>query len=196
MTKLLSLISGGIDSPVAACLALEQGNEVLFVHFVNEPFTDSRNKQKVFDLLSFISKKFNKKLKLFLVDHGLALKEFSSFSNEKFLCVFCKRQMLRISSKIAKKENCAALLMGDSLGQVASQTLFNLSAINPASSINVSRPLIGFDKIEIESLAKNLVLMKFQFNLQCVVLLFLNNQVQNQVLKFLKLKKKSLICKN
>lgn len=152
--KAIMLLSGGIDSPVAMALALEQGIDLIACHFVNYPFADDRDQKKVMQLLELFGKRFNKKIKLYLVPHGSNLTEFARKCERKIGCVLCRRMMLRVASKIAEKENASAIITGESLGQVASQTLDNLKTEFQAASLPLIRPLIGLNKQEIENLAK------------------------------------------
>lgn len=152
--KLLLLISGGIDSPVAGALALQQKFELSAVHFHNHPFTDEKNKQKAIDALRILSKRFNKPINLYIINHGKSLVEIAKNCDRKLNCVLCRRMMLRVAEKIAEQENCKALLTGESLAQVASQTLWNLQAEHSATNLQIVRPLLGLDKLEIERLGR------------------------------------------
>lgn len=152
--RVLSLISGGIDSAVSTGVALEKGCEVIAVHFYASPFADEQSKEKSKKILRILGEKFGKRIKFIVVKHGEAQKEIADKCDRKYTCVLCRRQMLRTASEIAKKEGCDALITGESLGQVASQTLPNLSAEHNAASIVVLRPLLGLDKAEIEQTAR------------------------------------------
>jgi thiamine biosynthesis protein ThiI len=152
--KAIILLSGGIDSPVAMALALEKGIDLIACHFVNYPFADDRDQKKVLQLTELFSKRFKKKIKLYFIPHGPSLAEFARKCERKIGCVLCRRMMLRVANKIAVKENASAIITGESLGQVASQTLDNLKAEFEASSLPLIRPLIGLNKQEIENLAK------------------------------------------
>ena len=152
--KIVALLSGGIDSPVATALALQKGLEVIAVHFQNYPFSDRKGEEKAIAIAQILAKKFHKKIKFFLVPHGETHKAILQKCEIRYSCVLCKRFMLRIAGKIAGQEKAQALLMGDSLGQVASQTLHNLLAEKSAVAVPVVRPLLGLDKIEIEKLAR------------------------------------------
>ncbi|MDO8647730.1 MAG: 7-cyano-7-deazaguanine synthase [Candidatus Diapherotrites archaeon] len=152
--KLLLLISGGIDSPVAGALALKAKHELVAVHFHNTPFTDELNKQKAIDALKILAKKFGKTIKLYIIPHGFSLTSIAKNCDRKMNCVLCRRIMLRVASRIAEQEGCGALLTGESLAQVASQTLWNLEAEHSAASKIIVRPLLGMDKSEITELAR------------------------------------------
>lgn len=153
-TKIVSLLSGGIDSPVALALALEQGCEAVAVHFQNYPFSDRKGEEKAKTIAGILAKRFKTKIKFVLAPHGETHKAILQNCETRYSCVLCRRFMLRIASKIAEQENASALLTGESLGQVASQTLHNLAAEKAAATVPVLRPLLGLDKIEIEKLAK------------------------------------------
>jgi thiamine biosynthesis protein ThiI len=153
--KLLSLLSGGIDSPVATYLMLRRGDQCVALHFDNQPFTDESQLEKAKDLVGRL-KEYSSEIPLYIVPHGKTQIEFARHAIRKFGCVFCRRMMLRIGEKIARKEECEALLTGESLGQVASQTLPNIRVEEEAVDIPILRPLIGFDKLEIERIAKEI----------------------------------------
>jgi len=150
MAKILSLVSGGIDSAVASVLALEQGLDIEILHFETRPLGNARGLEKTKKLARLLEKKFGKKIKVMVAPHGPTLFEIAKNCERKYACVLCRRMMMRIASRIAKKQGCSALLTGESLGQVASQTLFNLNAEHSASKMPIMRPLLGMDKLEIE----------------------------------------------
>jgi len=149
--KALLLLSGGIDSPVAGHLIARQGLEVLAVHFSLEPITD--------DAAAVKSRRLAERLgisKLVVVIVGPAFAEIAKVCDLRLYFVLSKRLMVRIAEAIARREGCAYLLTGESLGQVSSQTLQNLRAIDAASSFVVLRPLIGFDKEETVRIAREI----------------------------------------
>ncbi len=149
--RALLLLSGGIDSPVAGHLIARQGLEVLAVHFSLEPITD--------DAAAVKSRRLAERLrlsKLFVVTVGPAFAEIAKACDRRLYFVLSKRLMVRIAEAIAKREGCAYLLTGESLGQVSSQTLPNLRAIDAAASMVVLRPLIGFDKEETVRIAREI----------------------------------------
>lgn len=153
--KAIVLISGGIDSPVAAFLTMKRGVRVIFVHFHAHPYTDKASIEKVKRVIELLNK-FQFKSKLYLVPFAFLQKEIVLKTPAKLRVIFYRRFMLRICQEIAKKENVLALVTGDSIGQVASQTLENIKAIGEAVDIPILRPLIGQNKEEIIEKAKEI----------------------------------------
>jgi len=154
--KLVSLISSGIDSPVATYLMSKKTEEIILVHADNRPFTDERESKNFLQLAKHLKKIMKCSVKVILVPHGKSLEEYMQHCDKKFTCVFCKRMLLQYAEKIAQKERADAIVMGDSLGQVASQTLQNIRTIEQAVSVPVLRPLIGFDKEDVIKIAKEI----------------------------------------
>lgn len=154
--KLVVLLSGGIDSPVAAFLMMKRGCEIVALHFDNDPYTTPESKQKVIKIAKKLkSYSAGSKFKMYHIKYGNFLKKCLSEA-EKLTCVLCKRGMYRIAEEIAKRENAKGIVDGSSLGQVASQTLPNLMATRYSISLPIFSPLIGFDKVEIERLAREI----------------------------------------
>lgn len=150
--KATVLMSGGIDSPVAAFLVAKRGVEIEACYFDSPPYTSERAKQKVLDLAEQIAK-YTGSLKLYVVPFTeTQLKIYESTPPEK-MTVLLKRAMLKASQKIAEKNNSHALVTGDSIGQVASQTMEAIMAIDSAATIPVLRPLCAMDKQEIVDVA-------------------------------------------
>jgi thiamine biosynthesis protein ThiI len=154
--KFVSLISSGIDSPVATYLLSKNADEIILVHGDIKPFTDEREIENFILLARHLKKIISCPMKTYVVSHGESLGSFKQFCNNKYTCVFCKRTLLRYAEKIAEKENADAIIMGDSLGQVASQTLQNIKVVDNAAKISVLRPLIGFDKEDVVKIAKEI----------------------------------------
>ncbi len=154
--KAVSLLSGGIDSPVATFMMAKRGLEVEGVYFHSPPYTSERAKQKVIDLAEVISR-YTGSFKLHVVPFTeLQLYLLENVPEDK-LTIFLKRSMMRAAENIAQKEKAMALITGDSIGQVASQTMQGIHAINAAvESMPVLRPLAGFDKQEIIDLARKI----------------------------------------
>ena len=154
--KFVSLVSSGIDSPVATYLLSNKAEEIIFVHADNRPFTDDREIKNFIAIAKHLKKIMSTNIKAYLVPHGDILSSYKQNCNNRFTCVFCKRTLLRYAQGIVKKENADAIIMGDSLGQVASQTLQNLRVIEDAVNVVVLRPLIGLDKEDIVQIAKKI----------------------------------------
>ncbi len=154
--KLISLISGGIDSPVATHLMLSQGAEIVCLYLDNRPFTDIKTKSKVLSLVKQLENVNKRKIKLYIVPNGPNQKLLARNCNRHVGCILCRRMMLRIGTEVAIRESASGLVLGDSIGQVASQTLQNLYVESQAVDLPIIRPLIGFDKLEIESIAKKI----------------------------------------
>jgi len=154
--KFVSLISSGIDSPVATYLLLKKAEEMILIHGDIRPFTDDREIENFTRLAKHLKRYTSSSIKIYLINHGESLNIFKQNCNNRFTCVFCKRMLLRYAEKIAKKEGAEAIIMGDSLGQVASQTLQNIRTIEQAVNIPILRPLIGFDKDEIVNISKEI----------------------------------------
>lgn len=153
--KVMLLLSGGIDSPVAGYLALKRGAELLAVHFHSYPYTSERSRQKVIDLARILTR-FAGRIRLHIVPFTEIQTEIRQKCLESYSITVMRRMMFRISERLARREEALALVTGESLGQVASQTLESMNAINEVVSIPVLRPLIGMDKQEIMSLAKKI----------------------------------------
>lgn len=154
--KFVSLVSSGIDSPVATYLVSKKADEIILVHADIRPFTDDRECEKFIKLAKHLKNLVSCSIKAYILPHGNSLSTFKESCNNRFTCVFCKRMLLRYAEKIAEKEGADAIVMGDSLGQVASQTLQNLRTIEQAISIPVLRPLIGFDKEDTVKIAREI----------------------------------------
>ncbi len=150
--KGILLLSGGIDSPVAGFLMARRGVEIICVYFHSPPYTSERAKQKVKDLAKRLSH-FTGGIKLYVVPFTeTQLYLYENVPPEK-MTILLKRAMLRISEKIAEKEKALGLVVGDSVGQVASQTLQSIHAISSVVDIPIYRPLASYDKQDIINLA-------------------------------------------
>lgn len=154
--KLIVLLSGGIDSPVAAYMMMKRGCQITALHFDNEPFTDPKALDKVQKIVEKL-REYSKGVKLTLkvVKYGQYLQKCSDEA-EKLTCVLCKSGMYQTAEMVAHKENALGIVDGSSVGQVASQTLPNLLATRNSVSMPVLSPLIGMDKVEIENMAKKI----------------------------------------
>ncbi len=154
--KALLLMSGGIDSPVAGFLAAKRGTSISAVYFDSPPYTSERAKQKVKDIAERLCV-FTGGIKLYIVPFtDVQLYLYENVPEEK-ITIFLKRAMLKTAEKIAVENNYSALITGDSIGQVASQTLPAINAINSAAKeVVVLRPLLGLDKQEIVDISKKI----------------------------------------
>src|SRR4030042_131418 len=154
--KFVALLSRGIDSPVAIYMLSKKGDEIILLHADNRPFTEDREIEKFISLAKRLKEIIPSHLTALILPHGQSLEAYKTYCNNKFTCVVCKRMMLRYAEEIAQKEGADAIVMGDSLGQVASQTLQNLRVVEQAVSIPILRPLIGFDKEDTIKIAKQI----------------------------------------
>lgn len=152
----VSLISSGIDSPVATYLIGKYVDSLLLLHVDNRPYTDEQEITNFIALANHLKTKISKDISLYLVSHGNALRMYQKVADPHFTCVFCKRMMVRYAQAVAQKQGADAIVMGDSLGQVASQTLQNIRVIDEAVQIPILRPLLGFDKQEVVRIAKQI----------------------------------------
>jgi len=157
--KVVCLVSGGIDSPVAAWLVMKKGLAPVFVYFDNSPFTDETTQQRALEAIKKLSQLASKKdVKLYIVPHGDDLADILRNCPRNLTCVLCRRMMYRLAEKIALKEGAEAIMTGEIIGEHASQTLRNLHVENEALSktVTVLRPLIGMNKTEVESIARKI----------------------------------------
>lgn len=153
--KALLLLSGGIDSPVAGYMVMKRGVAIEAVYFHSFPFTSDRAKEKVIELCRVLAG-YCGKIRLHVVNFTDVLKELGEKGPNELLTILMRRMMVRISQEIATKIGAKALITGESIGQVASQTMEALVATNEVARLPVFRPLIGFDKVEIIELAKKI----------------------------------------
>ena len=148
--RVLALLSGGIDSAVACYLMLKRKIGVEYLHFsIGAQIPTHEKAKRLVEKL----RKYDGSSRLFVLPHSKLMK---LLPKNRYTCIYCKRGMLSIAEKLAEKLGCEALLTGDSLGQVASQTVPNLRAEDCVVEIPVLRPLIGFDKEEIIAIAKEI----------------------------------------
>ncbi len=154
--KLIALISGGIDSPVSSYIMSRAGAEVILLHMDNRPFAEDKSLDRVKELAEQLRKVTGQEMPLWSAPHGISQDIIHKNCDNNYQCVMCKRIMQRTARELAKKLGCAGIIMGDSLGQVASQTLKNIRSENIGLDFPVVRPLIGYDKLEIEAIAKQI----------------------------------------
>lgn len=148
--KALALISGGIDSPVAAYL-MKSKVKIFPLYFDNSPYSGKDTKERALDSARVLGFK-----KMFVIPNGHNLEEIGKKCEAKYRCVLCKRMMIRISGELAKELGMDVLITGESLAQVASQTLQNIYTESQATDIPIARPLIGFNKNEIIDIGKKI----------------------------------------
>lgn len=153
--RVLSLMSGGIDSPVSSYLMAKRGANNVWVHFHSFPLVSNLSIKKV-EELARVFIKFQPNLKVYFVPFHRVQMEIKAKADPKYRVLLYRRQMIRISQEIARKEKCQALITGESLGQVSSQTLNNLSIIEDAAEIPILRPVVGMDKEEIIDIARKI----------------------------------------
>ncbi len=148
-------MSGGIDSPVAAYLCMKRGMKVDFIYFHAHPFTSEEAKNKVVNLAKILTE-YENKSRLFIVSFTDIETRIRTCSNISYMTILIRRAMMKIASKIGFYFKYDALITGESLSQVASQTINSLKATDDASSLFVLRPLIGFDKEETIKIANKI----------------------------------------
>ncbi|MDR2655298.1 MAG: tRNA 4-thiouridine(8) synthase ThiI [Oscillospiraceae bacterium] len=149
------MISGGIDSPVAGYMMARRGLELSGVHFESPPYTSERAKLKVIDLCKKVAE-YSGRIKLFTVPFTQFQEELRDKCKEDYFTLIMRRAMYRISEILAVKNHCQALVTGENLGQVASQTMEALACTDIVCGMPVFRPLIGMDKIDIISLSRKI----------------------------------------
>ncbi len=154
--RLISLVSGGIDSPVATYLMMKRGCDITIVNFNNHPFTSGSNERiiKIYKKLQEYAS--GSDLRIYQVNYRDFLKKCTEEAPPRMTCVLCKSGMYQIAEKIAKSEKALAIVDGSSVGQVASQTLPNILATRYSTSMPVLSPLIGLDKTEISEIAEKI----------------------------------------
>lgn len=153
--KVLTLMSGGIDSPVAAYLIAKRGAENIWLHFHSFPLVSNKSIEKTKELAR-VFLKYQPNLTVYYAPFSKIQMEIKAKIPEQYRILLYRRLMLKIAEEIAGKRDCAALVTGESLGQVSSQTLPNMEITEEAVKIPVLRPLVAYDKEEIISLAKKI----------------------------------------
>jgi thiamine biosynthesis protein ThiI len=153
--RVLCLLSGGIDSPVAAYRLMRRGCRVLFIHFHSYPDTTVESQEKVRRIIRILSR-YQLRSELHLVPFVELQREIIAYAPQPLRVVLYRRFMVRIAEALAVREKVSALITGDSLGQVASQTLENLRTVSAAASLPIFRPLIGDDKEDIMRTARQI----------------------------------------
>lgn len=153
--KVVVLLSAGIDSPVAAHLLADAGFEVSLLYLDTRPFTDDRTVELVRELGKLLTD-IHPDMDFYTSDFSGAEKGIAGNCNPHFQCILCRRMMYRAAKKLGDEIGAEAIATGESLGQVASQTLSNLVAEDDAVDITIHRPLIGLDKEEVITVAREI----------------------------------------
>ena len=153
--KVLLLLSGGIDSPVAAYELMKRGLYVEAIHFASPPYTSQAARDKVLKLAEMVSE-YQGSMKVHIVNFTDLQLDIYKTAGDPYAITIMRRMMYRLAERIAKENHCLALGTGESVGQVASQTLESIAVINETINIPVLRPLVCFDKVEIIDLARKI----------------------------------------
>jgi thiamine biosynthesis protein ThiI len=153
--KMLALMSGGFDSPVAAWYMMKRGVELELVHFHNHPYTSQASLDKVTELAQTMTR-YHKRLRIHFVTFSDVQNNIARNCPEKLRIILYRRFMFRIAEKIANQVGAGALVTGEALSQVASQTIENIAAAQDVCTIPIMQPLIGFDKYEIMEKAREI----------------------------------------
>jgi thiamine biosynthesis protein ThiI len=132
------------------------GADVVLLHMDNRPYADDASIDKVKGIAKQLRKVTEAPFSLYSAPHGISQEKISKTCDRNYQCVLCKRTMLKVAQELAFRLDCSGIVTGDSLGQVASQTLKNLRYVSDGLKMPVIRPLIGHDKIEIEAIAKEI----------------------------------------
>src|SRR5690625_899408 len=153
--KTLLLLSGGIDSPVAGYLTMKRGVEVEAIHFHSPPFTSDRAKQKVLDLAQRLTH-YGKKIKVHLVPFTKLQQAIFEHIPDSYAMTSMRRMMVRIGEQVCENEDILSMTTGESIGQVASQTMESMNVINEVTNYPIIRPLVTMDKQEIIQISKDI----------------------------------------
>lgn len=153
--RAMSLLSGGIDSPVASWMVAKRGMELECIHFHSYPFTSEKSQEKVKDLATILAK-YCSRVRLHKVNMLEIQKAIGLKCREEEMTIISRRFMMQIAQRVAESRNCDALVTGESIGQVASQTIQGLTCTNASVTMTVFRPLIAMDKTEIIDIAQKI----------------------------------------
>lgn len=154
--KALLMLSGGIDSPVAGYLTLKRGVDIECIHYASPPYTNAQAREKVLDLVDVLRHYTHGKITVHIVPFTDLQLAVYDHCDESYAMTIMRRMMYRIAQGVAKKNQCLALINGESIGQVASQTLESMSVINEVISMPVIRPVACMDKLEIIDIAQKI----------------------------------------
>ena len=153
--RAMSLLSGGIDSPVASWMVAKRGMELECIHFHSYPFTSEKSQEKVRDLAQILAK-YCGRVRLHKVNMLDIQKSIGLYCKDEEMTIISRRFMMRIAERVAESRHCDALVTGESIGQVASQTIQGLTCTNASVKMPVFRPLIAMDKTEIIEVAQKI----------------------------------------
>lgn len=153
--KACVLISGGIDSPVAAYMMAKRGLELMAVHFASPPYTSERAEEKVAELLQRVAR-YSGRLKMYTVPFTKIQEQIREKCKEDYFTIIMRRFMMEIAERLAQEKGAQALITGESLGQVASQTIGAIACTDAACTMPVFRPLLGMDKEEIIEISRRI----------------------------------------
>jgi len=153
--KIMHMLSGGIDSPVAAYLLMKRGIKIECIHFASPPYTNVGVIEKLKDLLGKLNK-YQAEIRLNIIPFTKLQEEIYRVSDESYAITIMRRMMFRLATQLAHRRRCPAISSGESVGQVASQTLESMYTINEVTNLPVLRPVVTLDKLDIIALARKL----------------------------------------
>ena len=153
--KIMHMLSGGIDSPVAAYLLMRRGIKIECIHFASPPYTNVGVIEKIKDLLSMLNK-YQPEIRLNIIPFTKIQEEIYRNADESYAITIMRRMMFRLADRLAHRRRCPAISSGESVGQVASQTLESMYTINDVTSLPVLRPVVTMDKVDIIKLARKI----------------------------------------
>ena len=153
--KIMHMLSGGIDSPVAAFLLMKRGIKIECIHFASPPYTNVGVIEKLKDLLGKLNK-YQPEIRLNIIPFTKLQEEIYAQSDESYAITLMRRMMFRLADRLAKRRHCMAISSGESVGQVASQTLESMNVINDVTNMPVLRPVVCYDKTDIIELARKI----------------------------------------
>jgi len=153
--KIMHMLSGGIDSPVAAYLLMKRGIRIECIHFASPPYTNIGVIDKLKDLLGKLNR-YQSDIRLNVIPFTKIQEKIYEVSDESYAITIMRRMMFRLASELAKRRNCLAISSGESVGQVASQTLDSMNVINGVTNMPVLRPVVTYDKEDIIELARKI----------------------------------------
>lgn len=153
--KVMHMLSGGIDSPIAAYLLMKRGLRIECIHFASPPYTNAGVIEKLKDLLGKLNK-YQPEIRLNIIPFTKLQEEIYKQSDESYAITIMRRMMFRLADRLAKRRHCLAISTGESVGQVASQTLESMNVINEVTNLPVLRPVVCYDKVDIIDLARKI----------------------------------------